>query len=41
LVRTRLDRDLLGGGGTVSYLRSDICRAELLVEIEATLEARL
>ena len=35
--KARLDSGLLGPEDTVSYLRADICRADLLVEIEATL----
>jgi hypothetical protein len=38
-VRARLDRELLGPDDTVSCLQADICRAELLVEIEAALAA--
>jgi chorismate lyase/3-hydroxybenzoate synthase len=38
--QTRLDRDLLRQGDTVSYMRADICRSDLLVEIEATLVSR-
>lgn len=38
--RARLDRDLLRPGDTVSYMQADICRSDLLVEIEATLVAR-
>ena len=38
-VQARLDRELLGPDDTVSYLQADICRAELLVEIEAVLAA--
>jgi len=34
--RARLERELFEAGDHVSYLRADICRAELLVEIEAT-----
>ena len=34
---SRLERDLLQPGDTVQYLQADICRAELLVEIEAVL----
>ena len=36
-VRSLLDRELFGPGDQVSYLRSDICRRELTIEIEATL----
>ena len=36
-VRARLERDLLRPGDSVTYLRSDICRAALHIEIEATL----
>jgi hypothetical protein len=32
-----LGRELLGPGDTVSYCRADLCRADLLVEIEAEL----
>jgi hypothetical protein len=35
--KARLDSCLLRPGDTVSYLRADICRADLLVEIEAVL----
>ncbi len=35
--RVRLERDLLRDGDTVSYLNADICRSNLLVEIEETL----
>jgi enamine deaminase RidA (YjgF/YER057c/UK114 family) len=38
--RARLDRDLLRSGDAVSYMRADICRSDLLVEIEATLVSR-
>lgn len=37
--RARLEKDLLRPTDRVSYLRSDICRAALSVEIEATLVA--
>jgi hypothetical protein len=37
--RARLQRDLLRATDRVTYLRSDICRAALSVEIEATLVA--
>lgn len=37
LVRRRLEHELLRADDRVSYLRSDICRSELTVEIEATL----
>ena len=36
-VRAGLDRDLVRPGDDVCFLRADICRPELLVEIEATL----
>ena len=36
-VTARLDERLLGQGDQVSYLHADICRADLNVEIEATL----
>ncbi|MEO6875384.1 MAG: hypothetical protein ABI222_11255 [Opitutaceae bacterium] len=36
-VQTRLERDLLKPADHVTYLQADICRAELLLEIEATL----
>jgi enamine deaminase RidA (YjgF/YER057c/UK114 family) len=36
-VRGALDRGLLSPGDEVCFLRADICRPELLVEIEATL----
>jgi len=35
--QARLDRDLFQAGDSVSYMQADICRSELLVEIEATL----
>jgi hypothetical protein len=35
-VRSTLERELLHAGDHVSYLRSDICRADLNVEIEVT-----
>ena len=35
--QVRLNRDLLRPGDTVSYLQADICRKDLLVEIEATM----
>lgn len=38
-VEKRLARDLIRPGDRVSYLRADICRAALNVEIEATLVA--
>jgi chorismate lyase / 3-hydroxybenzoate synthase len=38
-VQARLDRDLLRPGDAVTYLQADICRADLLVEIEAILSA--
>lgn len=37
--RSQLERDLLRPGDRVTYLRSDICRAALRLEIEATLVA--
>jgi chorismate lyase / 3-hydroxybenzoate synthase len=37
IARTHLERSLLGPTDKVTYLRSDICRAALRVEIEATL----
>ena len=37
VAKARLDGCLLSAEDTVSYLRADICRADLLVEIEATL----
>lgn len=40
VARARLDRDLLRPGDTVSYIQADICRSDLLVEIEATLVSR-
>lgn len=36
-VTATLDRELFSPGDHVSYLRADICRAELNIEIEATL----
>jgi enamine deaminase RidA (YjgF/YER057c/UK114 family) len=36
-VKQALDRSFFGAGDKISYLRSDICRAELNLEIEATL----
>ena len=36
-IATRLERELLGSSDRVSYLQADICRENLLVEIEATL----
>ena len=36
-VHARLERSLLKPTDHVIYLRADICRAELVVEIEATL----
>lgn len=36
-IASRLRRDLLKPGDRVSYLRADICRVPLLVEIEATI----
>lgn len=38
-VSARLDASLLSNGGTVQYLRADLCRSDLLVEIEAILTA--
>ncbi|MBE2215381.1 MAG: hypothetical protein IAE82_16020 [Opitutaceae bacterium] len=38
-VRARLEDALIRAGDRVTYLRADICRAELNVEIEATLPA--
>jgi len=35
-VQQTLDQSFFGAGDKVSYLRSDICRAELNIEIEAT-----
>jgi chorismate lyase / 3-hydroxybenzoate synthase len=35
----RLDRELVRKSDTVQYLEADICRSELLIEIEATLTA--
>lgn len=37
--QTRLNHDLLRAGDTMVYLQADICRAELLLEIEAVLTA--
>jgi enamine deaminase RidA (YjgF/YER057c/UK114 family) len=37
-VRAFLDRELLREGDAVTYLQADLCRADLLVEIEAVLE---
>jgi hypothetical protein len=39
-VKRRLEAELLTAGDRVIYLRADICRAALAVEIEATLVAR-
>jgi chorismate lyase/3-hydroxybenzoate synthase len=39
IARTRLEKDVLQPTDLVTYLRSDICRAALSVEIEATLIA--
>lgn len=36
-ITARLERDLLQPGDTTQYLQADICRADLLVEIEAVL----
>jgi len=36
-VQARLDRELLHPGDTVSYLQADICRNDLLVEVEGLL----
>jgi enamine deaminase RidA (YjgF/YER057c/UK114 family) len=38
-ITTRLKTGLLRGGGTVQYLQADLCRTDLLVEIEAVLTA--
>jgi len=38
-VRAFLQREMLGGDDTITYLQADLCRAELLVEIEAVLTA--
>jgi hypothetical protein len=38
--QARLGRDLLRAGDAVSYIRADICRSDLLVEIEANLVSR-
>jgi hypothetical protein len=38
--QSRLGRDLVRPGDAVSYIRADICRSDLLVEIEATLVSR-
>jgi chorismate lyase/3-hydroxybenzoate synthase len=38
--QSRLGRDLLRPGDSVSFVRADICRSDLLVEIEATLVSR-
>lgn len=40
-VQTRLEHDLLRPDDTVSYLQADICRTDLLVEIEAVLTEAL
>jgi chorismate lyase / 3-hydroxybenzoate synthase len=37
-VQAHLDRSLLRAGDTVSYLHADLCRADLLVEIEGVVE---
>jgi len=37
LAQSTLNRDLFQAGDNVSYMQADICRSELLVEIEATL----
>jgi chorismate lyase / 3-hydroxybenzoate synthase len=37
---SRLERDLFRPGDLVSYMQADICRSDLLVEIEATLSSR-
>ena len=37
LARSWLDRDLFHAGDSVSYMQADVCRAELLVEIEVNL----
>jgi chorismate lyase/3-hydroxybenzoate synthase len=39
-VKTYLERHLLRPGDEIAYLQADLCRAELLVEIEAVLTAR-
>jgi enamine deaminase RidA (YjgF/YER057c/UK114 family) len=39
-ITTCLARDLLQPGDTVQYIQADICRADLLVEIEAVLRAQ-
>jgi chorismate lyase / 3-hydroxybenzoate synthase len=39
-VRTRLERELLSPADQVIYLQADICRAELKLEVEATLCSR-
>jgi chorismate lyase/3-hydroxybenzoate synthase len=36
-VQARLERSLLKPADSVIYLQADICRAELILEIEATL----
>jgi enamine deaminase RidA (YjgF/YER057c/UK114 family) len=38
--QARLGRDLLRAGDAVSFIQADICRSDLLVEIEATLVSR-
>jgi chorismate lyase / 3-hydroxybenzoate synthase len=40
VAKATLDRDLFHAGDGVSYMQADICRSELLVEIEATLVSR-
>ena len=37
MVAAMLEKKFLKAGDRVSYLEADICRANLLVEIEATL----
>ncbi|HVU35884.1 MAG TPA: hypothetical protein VHE61_20760 [Opitutaceae bacterium] len=37
VAQSRLDRELLRPGDTVQFVQADICRAELMLEIEATL----
>jgi chorismate lyase / 3-hydroxybenzoate synthase len=39
ITQARLERELLGPGDFVQYLQADICRADLLVEIESVLTA--
>ena len=40
LITARLNRDLLQPGDQVHYLQADICRTDLLVEIEAVLRSQ-